>query len=200
MQPISLLFEIQSLLTRPYREAIMSNVYRSAYVEAVVTVALAEGGWRRLRHWSPWDLEHTSGCRLEVKQAAAAQIGSERRRKGPATFDIKSRTGYSDPQTGEWHDEPGRQAHIYVFAWHPIPDDTADHRDPSEWEFYVIAEHRLPDQKSISLNPLRRIVDPCSVQDLTATVDAIRRRPSPDPSESGWSRWPTEDFGDGREP
>ena len=174
MRPISLLFQIQSLLTRPYQEAIMSNVYRSAYVEAIISVALAEGGWRRMRHWSPWDLEHTSGCRLEVKQAAAAQIGSHRRRKGPATFDIKPRTGYSDPKTGEWHDRPGRQAHIYVFAWHPTPDDTADHRDPSEWEFYVVAERDLPDQKSIGLNPLRRIAEACSIHELTTAVDGTR--------------------------
>lgn len=162
MRPISLLFQVQSLVTRPYQEAIMSNVYRSAYVETIVSVALAEDGWRRLGHWDAWDLEHPSGCRLDVRQAAAAQIGNHRRRKSQPQFVIKARTR--------------RQAHIYVFAWHPTPDDTADHRNPSEWEFYVVAEPELPDLKSIGLGPLRRMTEPCSVHDLRATVDSTRER------------------------
>ena len=66
---------------RPYRRRIMTNIHRSDYAEAIVAVALEEDGWSRMTPWDSWDLQHEAGCRLEVKQAAAAQSwGSTRRR------------------------------------------------------------------------------------------------------------------------
>jgi hypothetical protein len=38
----------------------------------------------------------------------------------------------------------GRHAHVYVFAYHPIADTTADHLDPRQWVLYVVAAEHLP--------------------------------------------------------
>ena len=85
-------------------------------------------GW----DWAAWDCEHTpSGARLEIKQAAARQTwdkGPTLRRRTPA-FDIAPRRGFWTRE-GMWIDSPGRQADIYVFAWHGRDDDDADHTDP----------------------------------------------------------------------
>ena len=70
---------------------------------------------------------------------------------------------------------PGRNAHVYVFAWHGGTGETADQREPANWEFYVVAERDLPDQKSIGLGPLRRLVSPCSFHELGAVVERVRK-------------------------
>jgi hypothetical protein len=56
------------------------------------------------------------------------------------------------PQGGvKWTWQTGRPAHIYVFAYHPVRDESGDHRDASQWQFYVVAANRLPASQSISL-------------------------------------------------
>ncbi|MBK8545700.1 MAG: hypothetical protein IPL62_20575 [Caulobacteraceae bacterium] len=60
-----------------------------------------------------------------------------------ASFDIAPRTGeYVDGAA--WVDGVGRNADIYVFAYHPVADPTADHREPTQWQFYVVLENTYP--------------------------------------------------------
>jgi hypothetical protein len=66
--------------------------------------------------------------------------------------------------------EPGRNADLFFFAWHPLTADTADHRDPDQWEVYVVAERRLPARKSISLAGVQALAEPIP---LGALSDAI---------------------------
>lgn len=68
----------------------------------------------------------------------------------------------------------GRQASIYVFAWHGIVDQTADHRDVTQWEFYVLAERDLPNQHSIGLMPLRNLSRSLNADALSGRVESIR--------------------------
>ena len=72
-------------------------------------------------------------------------------------------------------ERPGRNADIYVFAWHAGTDEIADQREPATWEFYVIAERGLPAQKSIGLGPLQRLVSPCGFDKLGAAVETVRK-------------------------
>ena len=95
----------------------------------MVYLALRDSGWKRMEPWELWDLQNDSGVKLEVKQGAAAQ--SWRGFPSSPRFDIAPRDGF------------GRSAHIYVFACGE-GYETADHRDPNEWEFYVVAEGDLP--------------------------------------------------------
>lgn len=162
---------------KSYQQRVMTNIHRSAYVEAIVTVALVDHGWKRMSPWSSWDLEHiASRTRLEVKQAAAVQSwGGDR--TSPVRFDIASRTGYWD--NDDWVPKPGRPAHIYIFAWHGDPGEIADQRDPHRWEFYVIAERDLPQQKTIGLGVIRRIGEMrrgSRLGDLAAAVEAAQEQ------------------------
>ena len=165
------------MLKRRYAGPIMNNVYRGDYVECMIASVLG-GDWRLTWmdgwDWAAWDCEHTpSGARLEIKQAAARQTwdkGPTPPRRNPV-FDIAPRSGYWTRE-GEWIDTPGRQADVYVFAWHECDDDHADHTDPQQWRFFVVAERDLPQgQKSIGLMRLTAIAESCAVADLRRAAE-----------------------------
>ena len=157
---------------------VMNNVYRGDYVECMIALTLGTGWhltWRRGWDWAPWDCEHTSGARLEIKQSAARQSWDSEpiaETRYPR-FDIALRTGYSTRDGSQWINTPGRQADLYVFAWHgERQHEIADHRDPNQWLFFVVAEQDLPDnQKHIGLQGLRAIVSPCRIAGLKSAVD-----------------------------
>ena len=157
-------------VTKAYQAPVMNNVHRSEYVEAIVAVALAEYGWSRTTPWDSWDFVHESKFRMEVKQSAAAQ-GWGGRATSPPRFDIRARSGYWD-ESSRWRSSPGRHAHVYVFAWHGGAGESADQREPMSWQFYVILERDLPDQKTIGLSVIRRLVEPCGVDRLHARLAA----------------------------
>ena len=59
-----------------FDRCVISNVYRADYIECLVTLTLGPAWWitwARGWDWAPWDCQHPSGARLEVKQAAARQ-------------------------------------------------------------------------------------------------------------------------------
>jgi len=170
--------DIVAMLNRRYAGPIMNNVYRGDYVECMIAAALGSGWqltWADGWDWAAWDCEHTpSRARLEIKQAAARQSwdkGPTPVRRQPA-FDIAPRIGYWTSE-GEWIDFPGRQADVYVFAWHGRVGDRADHTDSGQWCFFVVAERNLPQgQKSIGLTRLRNIAAPCDFASLRVAVEA----------------------------
>ena len=86
-------------------------------------------------------------------------------------FSIARAKGYWDDKEGRWVLEPGRHANVYVFAWHGGTGTTADQRDPATWEFYVVAERDLPEQKSIALTAIRASTSRCRIKELAAAVD-----------------------------
>ena len=162
-------------VSRPYKQRVMNNVHRSEYVEAIAALALKASGWMRKAPWDSWDFEHESGVRLEVKQSAAAQAWESAGSRSPARFDIALRTGYWEEE-GDWVAKPGRHANLYVFAWHGDDEATADHRDSRRWEFYVVAERDLPEQKSIGLRVFQDLTPPCGVDALARAVGAAAGR------------------------
>ncbi len=184
---------ILEMLIRRYDRRIMNNVQRGDYVECMIATALgadwrltSEEGW----DWAAWDCEHAaSGARLEIKQSAARQSW-DREADGPRRnpgFDVRPRKGYWPKDGGAWVTHPGRLADVYVFAWHGKADEEADHRDATQWRFFVVAERLLPTgHKSVGLSRLERIADPCGVGELKRAVEnacpareylkAIRRR------------------------
>ena len=84
-------------LHKQYGRRIMNNVHRAEYVECLVAELLGPEWtltWTDGYDWAPWDLEHGSDCKLEVKQSAARQpwhIG-ENFSASPPRFDIAART------------------------------------------------------------------------------------------------------------
>ena len=158
---------------RRYDRRVMSNLHRSEYVEALVTVALECRGWTRKNPWEGWTLEHASGIRLQVKQSAAAQSWGTGASKSTPQYNIAPRTGCWDEEEARWVPERGHLADIYVFAWHEENALVADQRDPSSWEFRVVARDELPPQKTIGLRPLRGLSSPCRIDALADAVDSI---------------------------
>ena len=177
--------EVVQVLSERYNVSLMNNKDRGEYVEALIAHILGskwELTWRMPRHssWSEWDIENTTtGEKIEVKQSASWQLWET---DAPTTprFDIRENTGYwSDEKTGllEWveFDKPKRLADIYIFAWHcTVSRGDADHREVSQWQFYVVPTGKLPiGQKSIGLQPIKGFTDPVDYKSLAAQVTEV---------------------------
>ncbi|PZO90377.1 MAG: hypothetical protein DI623_06910 [Sphingomonas sanxanigenens] len=149
---------------------LVTNVLRAQLVEAMIALVL-DPAW----HWcgadyAPCDFERADGLRLEVKQSAARQSWSTDK-PSKAIFDVAARTGRNEAQG--WVEEYGRAAHLYVFAHHPTFDDSADHRDPAQWLFYVVPTTALPDVKQIALGTIKTMTDAVPISMLAETVAAV---------------------------
>lgn len=178
----------QYLTARFFGEPLIANIRRGDYVEGLILFALGRG-WKMGPEWSSWDLENDEGVRLEVKQSAACQTWHMQTSsaKRPPSFDIATRTGYwtdsnydavwvefADPSEADFI----RPGDIYIFAWHPEGNpDIADHRRAEQWHFFVVPEHLLTGQygpqKTIGLNPLKKLAPAVTYDRLAATVDAL---------------------------
>lgn len=163
---------IASATAAAFGKPLVNNVLRSIISEAIVDAALDENWTWCSADWAGFDFQHKDGTRLEVKQSAALQSWQNAGKKpSQSRFDIARRSGFWESGT-TWIPRPGRNADIYVFAYHPVIDATvADHRDPHQWQFYVVNEERLaPKAKTISLSAVRRLVDPVGADKLNDAV------------------------------
>ena len=158
---------------RRYDRPVMNNVHRAEYVEGLVALALRDSGWMRKEPWEAWHFENESGVRLKLKHSAAVQSWEKGVAQDSPRFDIAPGKGYWDDEAGRWVESPGRHAEVYVFAWHGSSGETTDQRDPTSWEFYVVPERDLPEQKSIGLPAVRDLTSPCRIRDLATTVVSV---------------------------
>jgi len=155
-----------------YGNPLIENSYRGMLAEIIIGEALG-CQWRRCSgDWRGWDVEHSTGCRLEVKKSAARQTWAGPKKPSPPNFDIQERTGYYEGAT--WIPQIGRLADIYVFAYHPIRDESADHRDPSQWQFYVVPTSQLPATKRIGLAKIVLLTPAVSWPQLAVAVEQAR--------------------------
>ena len=164
---------VTRLTDRLFGSPILQNNLRGEVVEEIVAWAL-EPEWRHCSgDWGPCDFRHPgSGLRIQVKQSAARQSwdAGEVSRKNPP-FSIAEKTGrYEDD--GTWIAEASRNAEIFIFAWHPVTDSSADHRDPQQWLFHVVLERDLPPQKSLSLAAVRALAPAIDFAGLAPAVAA----------------------------
>ncbi len=160
---------LDRLVARLYGQPIIRNVLRGELVEQFVLDALGDG-WLAAGDYEAWDIQSTD-CqhRIQVKQSAARQSWAEVDCKpSNARFSIKGSRAWTEG--GGWGGEIARQATLYIFAWHPLVDASADHRDPAQWEFYVIPSERLPEQNSLSLNMARDLCAVCAADDISSSI------------------------------
>lgn len=155
----------------------VTNIHRAILVEAIVDKALSSHGWKWCSaDYSGWDFEHHLGTRLEVKQSSALQSWKTAKPSAPI-FDIAPRTGFWKNGI-EWVPEVGRHTDIYLFAHHPVEDiSIADHRDPYQWDFYVLGSSQIvaPKQKTISLSSIRFLkASACKFDGLVDAVETAR--------------------------
>jgi hypothetical protein len=151
---------------------LVQNNLRAVVVEAMVDLALPED-WRWCSaDWAGWDFEHADGTRLEIKQSAARQTWAAPRNPGQRRFDVAPRQGRWEGSV--WIEEPGRHAHLYLFADHSVADDTADHRNPTQWVFYAVAASELPVARTVSLKRIELLTKPCRYAELAAVIERLR--------------------------
>jgi hypothetical protein len=154
-----------------FGKCLITNIHRGLVAETIVALAL-EPKWRWVSaDYSNWDFEREDGLRLEVKQSALLQSWHVNGKLSKASFDIAARTGRWEG--ANWIDEAGRAAHVYVFGHHIVADETADHRNPLQWDFYVVSAPKLPNQKKISLSRLKSICEAVSFGQLFERVDCV---------------------------
>ena len=165
------------LVARLYGQPIIRNVLRGELVEQFVLDALGDD-WLAAGDWEAWDIQSADGQhRIQVKQSAARQSWSDVDCKASnARFSIKGSMAWTE--AGGWAGEISRQATLYILAWHPFVDASADHRDPEQWEFYMISSSQLPEQKSLGLNAMKTLCSRSTVGELSRSLAALIARDS----------------------
>jgi hypothetical protein len=160
---------LDRLVQRLYGQPIIRNVLRGELVEQFVLDGLG-GGWIAAGDYEAWDVQTMDGRhRIQVKQSAARQSWSGVDCKpSNGRFSIKGSKSWTD--SSGWSGAVARQANLYVFAWHPLVGASADHRDPSQWEFYIARTNQLPEQNSLSLNMVRSFCAQCSADEISTTL------------------------------
>jgi len=164
---------VDRLVHRWFGQPIIRNDLRGELVEEIIAMAL-EPDWVGCgSDWGACDLMRPADeLRIQVKQSAALQ--SWTKPDGPMSrpcFSIASKTGRYDGAA--WIPGAGRNAEIFIFGWHDRMDQEADHRDAGQWQFFVVPERDLPDQKSISLSTLRRLAEPVLFDALADRVSSV---------------------------
>lgn len=155
-----------------FGKPLITNVVRGQLVEAIIAMALEPEWTWCSADYASWDFERSDGVRLEVKQSAYRQswVTAPGTKVSPG-FDVKERTGRWEGAV--FIPEPGRAAHLYVLAYHDRRDDSADHRDPSQWEFFVIPSVMLPPVARIGLNNVRRLSESVLIDGLARRVQEV---------------------------
>lgn len=159
------------LTRRLFNGPLLQNNVRGDYVEEMIALTL-EPAWRMCSgDWYGWDFENDRGIRIQVKQSAAKQTWGEKPYAG--RFSVSPAKGYWLNGT-DWIVQPGRPADLYIFAWHPVLDETCDHTDPSQWELFVVPERKLPlKQRSIQRSVLEKQWTACDITELAENVSQV---------------------------
>lgn len=139
----------------------LGNAERGVLAEFLVAKALGALDKPR-REWADHDVSASFSGKdvaVEVKSAAYRQSWAQDK-PSDINFSIaKSKESWDRTGKTTKHDPPVRIADVYVFCLlgtenGPDPDPL----DTDQWEFYVLDECALPDQQTISLNPLQELV------------------------------------------
>ena len=164
---------VERLVKRLYGRPILRNVLRGELVEQMILDALGPD-WQAAADYGSWDLESSTGARIQARQSAAQQSwAAPGDRASRPCFSISSRRSYSEKDR-RWSGVPSRNADLYVFAWHPLTCSDADHRDPHQWRFFVVKTSALPtNQASIGLAPLSQLAVDTDIDGLEAVISGL---------------------------
>lgn len=168
-----------------FGKPLVTNVLRGLLVEAMIANVIEPEWLWCAADYSSWDFERADGMRLEVKQSSYLQTWAPPTHgKVSPSFDIRERSGRWEGAV--FIEDAGRAAHLYVFAYHDVRDETADHRDPEQWAFFVVQTSKLPKTQRLSLNSVRQLAAPVLIDRLHQCVAdvsaAIKTLTTPPPS------------------
>lgn len=154
----------------------LSNTIRPVLAEFLVGYALDLIQKPRVG-WDAVDFYY-GDFKIEVKSGGYVQTWhKEGDSPSTITFDIATKKSW-DAATNSHSSIPIRSADCYVFCVH-IDDDLSnpDPLDVSRWEFYIMTtsdiERLFGNQKSVSLNRLKRFTSPFPYQKLKTQIDEI---------------------------
>ena len=159
---------------------IVNNTNRGILAEFIVAKALGSAEEVRT-NWASYDVDTSSGTKVEVKSAAFLQSWEQVELSNPR-FQIGKTWGW-DQETGEYVDEPQRYADVYVFCLLAYQEDKRQLNplDLSQWEFYVVATSRIEaefgDRRSATLAQVRGLSPAFSVDELHDAVVAAATDP-----------------------
>lgn len=154
-----------------FGKPLVTNVYRSVLVEAIIDIVLPDWDWCAADYASHDFVHRPDRIRLEVKQSALKQSWETKTPAKPS-WDIKPRTG--EWLNGTWVPGKGRKADIYVLALHRDYGDGADHRDPTQWRFFVILASDLPKTQRLQLKKAQLLAQDVGVEGLATEVEKLR--------------------------
>jgi hypothetical protein len=157
--------------TAAFGRPLVQNNLRAMLVEAMIDAVLPDTWTWASADWAECDFRRSDKVRLEVKQSSARQTWGQKK-PYPGSFDIRARTGRWENGT-VWVPEPGRNAEVYVFAFNPVFDDSADHRDPLQWQFYVVPTSALDATQNLSLAKLKRLAQAVGIQEVGERIEAV---------------------------
>ncbi|RYE53672.1 MAG: hypothetical protein EOP20_13045 [Hyphomicrobiales bacterium] len=154
-----------------FGQPLVTNTVRGVLVEAMVAQVL-EPDWRWCAaDFASWDFEN-GPVRLEIKQSAPLQSWNKTSgRTSSCSFDIAYRSQAWENDV--WVKGRKRAAHLYVFAHHPVTGEEADHREPSQWVFYVVPTTSLPDSSRISLGKAQQLSEAFGLGQLPGAIAAV---------------------------
>lgn len=163
---------VDHIRSQVFDRKLLTNNLRGLFVEAMLDLVLRPDWKWCSADYAAWDFERSDGRKVEVKQAAARQSWQPGLAGySAARFDIRERKF-------RWEgtvriEDPGRYADAYVFAYHPIIDDSANHGDASQWQFYVVPTSALPPQKTLGLQGVRTLGKALTLGELKASLNEL---------------------------
>lgn len=156
---------------------ILMNNLRGVFAEFLVGTALGCLQQSRVE-WDTFDLVY-NGMKIEVKSSAYIQAWHKDKYSN-ISFNIGAKREY-DYTTNRYGEEVKRHADMYVFCL--LEEKNLERIDPlqtTQWKFYVVLTKELdlhfPYQKTISLSSVARITNPCTYEELKATVDGLLQK------------------------
>lgn len=141
-----------TLVRRLFEQPIIHNQLLKEFVKELVLHSLWNYQWKLVDGAAQnWDLEHLNGCCLKVVCSSACQLR-------PTGFVGAQYPVFCIGQRPEAGSDARQKADLYLFAWHPVPQlRQADHRDPQQWQFFLIPERLLPEKKkTLGLRPVQK--------------------------------------------
>ncbi len=124
--------------------------------------------------WDEWDLITPCGVKLEIKTSAYLQSWSQKRPSNIVFSGLKGRR--LNIETNQYDHYATYNADIYVFCLHIGRESKKwEALNLEQWRFYLLARKDLErlDQNSLSLNPLRKISQELTAEELPQQVDWI---------------------------
>lgn len=152
---------------------IESNATRGHLAEFIVATALNVDLTNPREEWDLYDLISPEGIKVEVKCSAYLQSWAQKDYSN-INYSIKA-TRALDPTTNKYDEIAKRHVDVYVFCLLKHKDqNTLDPLNLDQWEFYVLPVQEINNyersKSSITLNSLRKLVDPCDYNNLREKV------------------------------